>query len=86
MPATTILDGPAIEFIFPSFTFGQDIGTPIPSTPYMAYTGGSAIEASGYSSYLGQVIFERDIQPWNACSNVTNPPSPGTSIPINLAY
>lgn len=85
MPATPPPDGPKIEFIYPSLVFGQDIVTALSPTPFMAYTGGAAIQASGFSSYIGQIIIERDIQPWNACSNAT-PSTPTVAGPVCLAY
>jgi hypothetical protein len=83
MPA--IPDGPKIVFILPNIAFGsENVGFEIPQSPYMTYSGGSAAQAAGQSSFIGQIIVERDIQPFNQCSGST-PTPPGTA-PINLAY
>jgi hypothetical protein len=77
-------DGPKIIFIPPNVVFGaENVGFEIPSSPYMAYSGGSAAQAAGQSSFIGQITTERDIQPFNACSNAIGPVK--TRNPINFA-
>ena len=82
MPA--LPDGPKIIFIPPNVVFGaENVGFEMPQTPYMTYSGGSAAQAAGQSSFIGQITIERDIQPFNQCSNQTGPVK--TRNPINMA-
>jgi hypothetical protein len=83
MPA--LPDGPAILFIPQNNTFGsENVGFEIPATPYMTYSGGGAAQASGQSSFIGQITINRYIQPFNQCSGSI--PTPPGATPINLAY
>ena len=80
-------NSPAIVFVPPNVVFGSENigGSELPATPYMTYSGGQAQQASGFSSYMGQVVLDEVIiQPFNQCSG-TNP-SPPAATPINLAY
>jgi hypothetical protein len=69
-----VLDGPGIVYVEQNLEFGsENIGQELPDSPIATYSGGNGIGASGFSSYLGQLIVERDMQPYNACSNAISP-------------
>jgi hypothetical protein len=81
------VDGPKIVFVPPNIVFGsENVGDEIPNSPFMTYAGGTAAQAMGQSSFIGQIVDERDIQPFNACSNSVGPPPTPTTTPVNLAY
>lgn len=79
-------DGPRINLVPENDVFGtENVGHEIPDTTLLTYSGGTTNQARGFSSYIGQIINKRDIQPFNPCSNSvnTNPVTPG---PACIAY